>query len=69
MLSKEENRIVTLAEKAYVTIMGRKKWNSLTDRQKHDAVMIMVNDMTFRINFLRLKIMVTEDGTKPCTSH
>lgn len=31
MLNKEENRIVDQAEKAYIKILGKKKWNSLTD--------------------------------------
>lgn len=54
MLSKEENRIVTLSEKAYIKILGKKKWNSLTDQQKHDAIMIMVNDMLIRADMLLL---------------
>ena len=52
MLTKSEAHIVDLAEKAYIRIMGKKKWNSLTDQQKHDAIMIMVNDMLIRANMV-----------------
>lgn len=34
--------IVNCAETAYKSVLGREKWESLTDRQKHDAVMHMV---------------------------
>ena len=54
MLNKEEDRIVTLAEKAYIKILGKKKWNSLTGQQKHDAIMIMVNDMLIRADMVLL---------------
>lgn len=33
------------ARKAYIEIMGEEKWTSLTDKEKHDAVMIMANDV------------------------
>lgn len=33
------------ARKAYIEIMGEEKWISLTDKEKHDVVMIMANDM------------------------
>lgn len=33
------------ARKAYIEIMGEEKWISLTDKEKHDAVMIMANDV------------------------
>ena len=52
MLTKDEAHIVHLAEKAYIKILGKKKWNSLTDQQKHDAIMIMVNDMLLRVNMV-----------------
>ena len=54
MLTRDEARIVDLAEKAYIKILGKKKWNSLTDQQKHDAIMIMVNDMLIRADMVLL---------------
>ena len=33
------------ARKAYIEIIGEEKWISLTDKEKHDAVMIMAKDM------------------------
>ena len=33
------------ARKAYIEVMGEEKWNSLTDQEKHDAVMFMAKDM------------------------
>jgi hypothetical protein len=38
------------ARKAYIEIMGEEKWISLTDKEKHDAVMIMAKDMTRALN-------------------
>lgn len=38
---KEENKMekmVDMAAAAYISTMGREKWESLTDKQKHDAV-------------------------------
>ena len=54
MLTRDEAHIVDLAEKAYIKILGKKKWNSLTDQQKHDAIMIMVNDMLIRADMVLL---------------
>lgn len=34
--------IVKCAENAYKSVYGREKWDSLTDQQKHDAVMCIV---------------------------
>ena len=33
------------AKKAYIEVMGEEKWISLTDKEKHDAVMFMAKDM------------------------
>ena len=33
------------ARKAYIEVMGEKKWISLTDKEKHDAVMVLAKDM------------------------
>ena len=33
------------ARNAYIDVMGEEKWISLTDKEKHDAVMFMAKDM------------------------
>lgn len=33
------------ARAAYIEIMGAEKWESLTDKEKHDAVMMLANGM------------------------
>lgn len=38
-----ENLIETM-EAAYIRVMGIEKWESLTDTQKHDVIMILVKD-------------------------
>lgn len=37
-------KMVEMATAAYISVMGREKWESLTDKQKHDAVMIIWKD-------------------------
>ena len=34
------------ARNAYIDVMGEEKWNSLTEQEKHDAVMFMAKDIT-----------------------
>ena len=41
--------IDTFAE-AYITVYGIEKWNSLTDQQKHDAIMFIARDLHERFN-------------------
>ena len=38
------------ARNAYIEVMGKEKWISLTDKEKHDAVMIMAKDMMKAMN-------------------
>lgn len=45
-----EKRIIALATKAYISIMGLEKWNSLTDSEKHDAVMTIIADFYNKIS-------------------
>ena len=33
-------KMIQMAKEAYITVMGESKWNSLTDEQKHDVVML-----------------------------
>lgn len=34
-------KMIQMAEKAYIAVMGESKWNGLTDDQKHDVVMMV----------------------------
>lgn len=36
---------IEMAKKAYIETMGEEKWISLTDKEKHDAIMFLANDM------------------------
>ena len=40
-----EQKIINSIVEAYVKVMGQSKWNSLSDQQKHDAIMAIVKDM------------------------
>lgn len=39
------DKMIEIAKNAFIQVMGFEKWNSLTDRQKHDAIMIMLSDL------------------------
>lgn len=50
MKRMEDNMgIVDIIKEAYVMVYGIDKWNSLTDRQKHDVIMRIVKDANNRI--------------------
>lgn len=36
--------MVEVIREAYIRVMGVDKWESLTDEQKHDAIMIIAKD-------------------------
>lgn len=36
---------IETAKNAYIEIMGKEKWNSLTNKEKHDAVMMLAKGM------------------------
>jgi hypothetical protein len=36
---------IEAARTAYIEVMGVEKWESLTDKEKHDAVMMLANGM------------------------
>ena len=36
--------IVNSIVKAYISIMGEEKWNSLSEAEQHDAIMILAKD-------------------------
>ncbi len=33
------------SENAFIEIIGKEKWNSLTDKEKHDAIMMLAKGM------------------------
>ena len=39
------NLFIETAKNAYIEIMGAEKWNSLTDKEKHDVVMMLADGM------------------------
>lgn len=43
-LTTKEKKIVSMIKKAYIAECGQEKWDSLTDAEKHDAIMILVRD-------------------------
>ena len=43
-MTAAEKRIVRIIRMAYIETYGIEKWNSLTDTEKHDAIMIIVAD-------------------------
>lgn len=51
-MTKEQffDYFIESASKVYIEVMGIEKWNSLTDTEKHDAVMMIANDMTKVLN-------------------
>lgn len=38
-------KMIDMIKEAYVEVMGIEKWNSLTDSEKHDAIMIICKDL------------------------
>lgn len=40
------DKMIDMAATAYIKVYGFEKWNSLTDQQKHDVVMILLNDLS-----------------------
>lgn len=44
-MKQEWEIMVDMIKDAYIKVMGVEKWNSLTDEQKHDAVMIITKGL------------------------
>lgn len=38
-------KVVNMVVDAYISVMGEDKWNSLTEQQQHDVIMILIKDM------------------------
>lgn len=43
-LTAEQEQYIELAKMAYIGVAGQAKWESLTDKQKHDVVMTLIKD-------------------------
>ena len=39
------DKMIDMAATAYIQVYRFEKWNGLTDQQKHDAVMMLLNDL------------------------
>lgn len=38
-------KMIRIMTKAYISVYGIEKWNSLTNKEKHDAIMMMAHGM------------------------
>lgn len=38
-------RTINIIKETYIKVYGAEKWQSLTDKEKHDVVMILTKDM------------------------
>ena len=52
-LTEGEQKIIRMAEKSYISVMGEEKWKSLSEQQKHDAVMMILKGLYNSINAQR----------------
>ena len=43
------DKMIDMIVKSYITVMGEEKWDSLSDEQKHDVVMVIAKDALNRI--------------------
>ena len=39
------DKMVEMMKAAYIQVMGIEKWNSLTDQEKHDAIMMIAKGL------------------------
>lgn len=42
-MTKKELDTVKMLEKVYIKACGKEKWESLTSKEKHDAIMVLAN--------------------------
>lgn len=40
------DKMIEMIKSAYISVYGVEKWNSLSDKEKHDAVMIIAKDFS-----------------------
>lgn len=50
------DKMVEMMEAAYIQVMGIEKWNSLTDQEKHDAIMMIAKGFDIGLNIAIQKI-------------
>lgn len=48
-MNMNTDKMIDMIASAYITVMGKEKWNSLSDEQKHDVVMTIATDALNRI--------------------
>lgn len=48
-MNMNTDKMIDMIASAYITVMGKEKWNSLSDEQKHDVVMVIAKDALNRI--------------------
>lgn len=44
-MDEHMKQIIELTSSAYISVFGAEKWNSLSDKEKHDVVMILAKDL------------------------
>lgn len=44
-MTREVNEMIEMIVKAYISVMGAEKWSGLSEREKHDVVMIIAKDL------------------------
>ena len=55
--------VLDSVKEAYIKVMGKDKWNAMTDAQKHDATMILVKGMLKALDKCRtLALAVLEES-------
>ena len=43
-MAQSTEKMINMIAEAYIKVMGQEKWNSLTEDQKHDVVMMIAKD-------------------------
>lgn len=43
-MTAKENRIIEMIKEAYISVLGVEKWNGLTNKDKHDVIMMIAQD-------------------------
>jgi len=55
-LTREETYIIDSVITACISVMGEEKWRSLTAKQQHDAIMIIVGDANKALDIIAAKV-------------
>lgn len=43
------DRMIEMVAESYITVYGKEKWQTLSDQEKHDAIMFIVKDLINRL--------------------